>query len=109
MSRILIAGGGGFIGNRYFSNAYPAFIFVVTAVRPVWLTLAGTSLASALLGSILFLRETLDSTSLADLAAKVPVTGMIAEHHRIDRPDIVAGTAQTEHRRGVADVTVGHG
>jgi len=43
------------------------------------------------------------------MAAETAVTGMIAEHHRIDRPYLVAGPAETEHRRGVADVTVDHG
>ncbi len=46
-------GGGGFIGNRYFANAYPAFLFLVTAVRPVWLALSGTAFASVLLGAIM--------------------------------------------------------
>jgi len=27
-------GGGGFVGNRYFVNVYPAFLFLVTRVRP---------------------------------------------------------------------------
>ncbi len=34
-------GGGGFVGNRYFINAYPAFLFLVTAIRPRLLLVAG--------------------------------------------------------------------
>ena len=30
-------GGGGFVGNRYFVNAIPAFLFLVPRVRPRWL------------------------------------------------------------------------
>jgi hypothetical protein len=46
-------GGGGFIGNRYFVNAYPAFLFLVTAIRPVWLVPTGIGAASVMLGSLL--------------------------------------------------------
>ena len=31
-------GGGGFIGNRYFVNALPALLFLVTRIAPAWLT-----------------------------------------------------------------------
>ena len=34
-------GGGGFVGNRYFVNVYPAFLFLVTRVRPPALLAAG--------------------------------------------------------------------
>lgn len=47
-------GGGGFIGNRYFVNAYPAFLFLITVIRPTWLPMAGSAIAAVLLGSILF-------------------------------------------------------
>ena len=47
-------GGGGFIGNRYYVNVYPAFLFLVTAVRPVWLPAVGTGAAGLLLGTVLF-------------------------------------------------------
>jgi hypothetical protein len=47
-------GGGGFIGNRYFIMAYPAFLFLVTAVRPLWLLPIGGALAGIFLGTILF-------------------------------------------------------
>ncbi len=30
-------GGGGFIGNRYYVSVYPAFLFLVTVIRPRWL------------------------------------------------------------------------
>jgi hypothetical protein len=46
-------GGGGFIGNRYFVMAYPAFLFLVTTIRPTWLTAAGYALGGLFLGSIL--------------------------------------------------------
>lgn len=32
-------GGGGFIGNRYYVSVYPAFLFLVTVIRPRWLLL----------------------------------------------------------------------
>lgn len=47
-------GGGGFVGNRYFLMAYPAFLFLVTKVRPAWLTVPGTAAAGLFLGAILF-------------------------------------------------------
>jgi hypothetical protein len=47
-------GGGGAIGNRYFVNAYPAFLFLVTAIRPVWTTLVGFVAGGLLLSPILF-------------------------------------------------------
>ncbi len=47
-------GGGGFVGNRYFLMAYPAFLFLVTKVRPAWLTVPGAAAAGLFLGAILF-------------------------------------------------------
>jgi hypothetical protein len=46
-------GGGGFIGNRYFVNAYPGFLFLVTRV-PALASLAGYALAGLFVGPILF-------------------------------------------------------
>ncbi len=45
-------GGGGFVGNRYFVVVYPAFLFLVTRVRPGWLTPAGCAAGALLLGPI---------------------------------------------------------
>ncbi len=45
-------GGGGFVGNRYFVNAYPAFLFLVTRI-PSWSVLVGSGLAGLFLGPIL--------------------------------------------------------
>lgn len=47
-------GGGGFIGNRYFVSVYPAFLFLVTRIRPRWLTVAGFAFAGLLVGGIVF-------------------------------------------------------
>lgn len=47
-------GGGGFIGNRYFVNAYPVFLFLVTRLTPLWTTTAGYLAGGLFLGSILF-------------------------------------------------------
>ena len=47
-------GGGGFIGNRYFVMAYPAFLFLVTTIKPAWLMVPGAASAGLFLGSILF-------------------------------------------------------
>lgn len=38
-------GGAGFVGNRYFVSLYPAFLFLVTAVRPTFLLPIGYGLA----------------------------------------------------------------
>jgi hypothetical protein len=38
-------GGGGFVGNRYFVNVYPAFLFLVTRIRPRALVAAGYAVA----------------------------------------------------------------
>ena len=46
-------GGGGFIGNRYFVMTYPAFLFLVTAIRPLWLSGVGYALGGLMLGGIL--------------------------------------------------------
>ncbi len=56
-------GGGGFIGNRYFIMCYPAFLFLVTRIRPVWLVLPGTAAAGLFLGAVIF----------APLGAPVPL------------------------------------
>ena len=46
-------GGGGFIGNRYLVIAYPAFLFLVTRIRPTSLVAAGFALGGIFLGSVL--------------------------------------------------------
>jgi hypothetical protein len=38
-------GGGGFVGNRYFVNVYPAFLFLVTRVKPRAVVALGGALA----------------------------------------------------------------
>lgn len=47
-------GGGGFVGNRYFVTAIPAFLFLVTEIRPRWLLLAGYVIAGLFLAPLLF-------------------------------------------------------
>jgi hypothetical protein len=47
-------GGAGFIGNRYFINVYPLFLFLVTAIRPLWLLPIGCLLGGLFLGPIVF-------------------------------------------------------
>ena len=47
-------GGGGFIGNRYFVNVYPGFLFLVTRIAPRWSTVVGFAAGGLLLGPILF-------------------------------------------------------
>ena len=47
-------GGGGFLGNRYFISAIPAFLFLVTEIRPRWLVLLGHAAAGLFLGPLLF-------------------------------------------------------
>jgi len=46
-------GGGGFVGNRYFVNAYPAFLFLVTRIAPQSINLLGYLLGGLLLGPTL--------------------------------------------------------
>lgn len=46
-------GGGGFVGNRYFINAYPAFLYLVTRVTPRRLIVAGCAVAGLFLGTLL--------------------------------------------------------
>jgi hypothetical protein len=47
-------GGGGFVGNRYFVTGIPAFLFLVTEIRPRWLILAGHAVAGLFLAPLLF-------------------------------------------------------
>lgn len=46
-------GGGGFVGNRYFVNLYPAFLFLVPALRPAWLLGLGYVLGGLFLSPVL--------------------------------------------------------
>ena len=45
-------GGGGFVGNRYFVNVYPAFLFLVTRIRPLWTLPTTFAVAGTFLGTI---------------------------------------------------------
>ncbi|MDH3404196.1 MAG: hypothetical protein OEP45_11310, partial [Acidobacteriota bacterium] len=47
-------GGGGFVGNRYFVIAYPAFLFLVTRIRPAASLVAAYAFGGALLGVVVF-------------------------------------------------------
>jgi hypothetical protein len=47
-------GGGGFVGNRYFVTAIPAFLFLVKEIRPPRLLLAGYVVAGLFLAPLLF-------------------------------------------------------
>jgi hypothetical protein len=47
-------GGGGFVGNRYFVNVYPAFLFLVTRIRPRWTVPAGYAWAGLFLAPLIF-------------------------------------------------------
>jgi hypothetical protein len=47
-------GGGGFVGNRYFINVYPAFLFLVTRIRPRWTVPAGYAWAGLFLAPLIF-------------------------------------------------------
>lgn len=47
-------GGGGFVGNRYFVNAYPAFLYLVTRLTPRFLTAGGFAAGGLFVGSIVF-------------------------------------------------------
>ncbi len=47
-------GGGGFVGNRYYVNAYPGFLFLVGRIAPRLISLAGFALGGLLLGPTVF-------------------------------------------------------
>lgn len=47
-------GGGGFVGNRYYVNVYPAFLFLATRIAPRWTPAAGFAAGGLFLGGILF-------------------------------------------------------
>lgn len=47
-------GGGGFVGNRYYVNVIPAFLFLVPAVRPRFVLPAGYAAAGLLVAPLLF-------------------------------------------------------
>ena len=46
-------GGGGFVGNRYFVMAAPAFIFIVTKIKPDWSLIPVSAIAGLLVGPLL--------------------------------------------------------
>lgn len=46
-------GGGGFVGNRYFINVYPGFLFLVTRIRPGVMVPAAYAVGAIFLGTIL--------------------------------------------------------
>lgn len=46
-------GGGGFVGNRYFVTAYPAFLFLVTRISPLGPVLLGYLAGGLLFGPLL--------------------------------------------------------
>ncbi len=45
-------GGGGFVGNRYFVMVYPAFLFLVTRIRPPWIVIPTFAIGGLLVGSL---------------------------------------------------------
>ncbi|MEM6797385.1 MAG: hypothetical protein AAF725_25675, partial [Acidobacteriota bacterium] len=45
-------GGGGFVGNRYFVMAYPAFVFLVTRISPSWSLLPFAAAAGFFVGPL---------------------------------------------------------
>ncbi|MCP3959931.1 MAG: hypothetical protein GY719_18965 [bacterium] len=47
-------GGGGFVGNRYFFMLYPAFLFLVTRIRPDWIVAPGFAAGGLFIGSLVF-------------------------------------------------------
>ncbi len=47
-------GGAGFVGNRYFVSVYPAFFFLVTKLKPRWMTVAGYAFGGLMLGGLIF-------------------------------------------------------
>jgi hypothetical protein len=47
-------GGGGFVGNRYFVNALPGFLFLVTRIAPTWLVPAGFAAGGVFVGALVF-------------------------------------------------------
>jgi len=47
-------GGGGFVGNRYFVIAYPAFLFLATRIRPSWSLVPAFAFGGAVLGIVVF-------------------------------------------------------
>ncbi len=47
-------GGGGFVGNRYFITAYPAFLFVLRKLQPRFLTGLGFVLAGLFVAPLVF-------------------------------------------------------
>lgn len=55
-------GGGGFVGNRYFVNVYPAFLFLVTRLRPRALVPVAYAVGGLFLGPVV----------LTQLGAAVP-------------------------------------
>ncbi|MEM7588043.1 MAG: hypothetical protein AAF560_31940 [Acidobacteriota bacterium] len=46
-------GGGGFVGNRYFTAVYPSFLFLVRSLRPSWLIAPAYAAAAVFLGPLL--------------------------------------------------------
>jgi hypothetical protein len=66
------AGGGAFFGNRYLVVVYPAFLFVVTCIRPAWSLVPTAGIAALFLGSGL-------------VTAALPSPGAIDQTHALGR------------------------
>lgn len=71
-------GGGGTVGNRYFLNVLPAFLFIVPLGRERWVALGG-ALVSALFLMPLFFSPVEHSRRPGDHATRGPFTLLPAE------------------------------
>ncbi len=74
-------GGGGFVGNRYFTAVYPSFLFLVRRIHPSWLTALGYAAAALFLGPLLLtpLGAMVNYPTLQAHARNQPLAGLPLE------------------------------
>ena len=98
-------GGGGFVGNRYFIMVYPAFVFLVTRIRPDWIVAPGFAAGGLFVGSLVFspFGLVVPSPTLQAHARNHPFQIFPFEHSLVEVPGYQAVTHAGVYVRGRKD------
>lgn len=98
-------GGGGFVGNRYFFMVYPAFLFLVTRIRPDWIVVTGFAAGGLFVGSLIFspFGLTVPSPTLQAHARNHPFQAFPIEHSLLEIPGYTGYASSRIYLRGRKD------